>query len=312
MLRAKEFRPEWVVNHLINKNISNMKKLKLFSLGLLGASVMLTSCADDDEDPVGPSFTITEVNTGSTPGNLTITEGDTLVFAWDARSGDGDLERFSVNATGANSPSNIPESAHGHEFPYDIENDESDTYRDTLVFPNGGLTNEGSTVYTFTVRDENGEEATGEFVVNVEADGTPLANEVEGAFFHIGGSLEGAYDLVSDEVKGVNASDDDKDMENTDAAGDPFTGSWAAANTTMFVKDNNFDYETATKEGAADAYNGGSSSASVDDPAQGDVYIANLRGNDEYVVIEIVEVDPDNNDCNCGNTGKITFDYKKE
>ena len=48
-----------------------MKKRQLFTLALLGATVMFTSsCSDDEEDaPLGPTLTMMETNSGSTGGN---------------------------------------------------------------------------------------------------------------------------------------------------------------------------------------------------------------------------------------------------
>lgn len=288
-----------------------MKKLKLFTLGLLGASFFLTSCADDEEDTLGPSVTITELNTGSTPNDdITIEKGQSISFAWDARKGDSDLERVSINSSGSNSPTNIPTSEAGNDFPYDVASGDRSSYLDTLVFSDAGL-NEGTTSYTFTFRDADGNTAEAAFEVTVEDAGTPMNNEVNGAFFHIGGSLEGAYDLENETVVAASMPDGDKDMINMDLAGSAFTGSWTAGNSTMYVEASGFDYDGATVEAAETAYNNGTASASVNDPANGDIYIAKLRGNNIYAVIKIVDVDPDDNTCSCGNTGKITFDFKK-
>lgn len=288
-----------------------MKNLKLFALGLLGASVMLTSCEDDEEESLGPVLNVT-LNNQSTGGDVTVEPGSPLVFYWDARKGDTDLETFRVSNQGANSVNPIPTSIQGNSFPYDIGNADDEQYLDTIAF-NAGM-NQGVTTYDFEVTDRDGNTESVSFDVTVEDAGTPMATEVSDAFFHIGGSLEGAYDLVAETTRSVGDADSDKDMVNTDAAGDPFTGSWEAGqgNSTMFVKDNSFNYANATVEAAEMAYNNGNASSSVDNPANGDIYIARLRGGSDYAVINVTDVDPSNNDCNCGNTGKISFDFKKE
>ncbi len=287
----------------INKQKTLMKKLKLFTLGLLGASTLfMTSCADDDEDPaVGPTLTVTEENSaaGVVDGKVN-TSADSLYFRWDSRAGDAKLQKFTVERDGVSQSGVLTEE--GNDLDDNIKSSVNDSYQDGIKLP----ALEG--VYTFKVTDRDGESAMVDIEVMV---GTPMAIEVTGAFFHIAGTSQGSYDLIADATVAAAASDDDKDMSNTDAAGDPFTGSWEAKNATMFVKASGFDYATATVEGAAAAYANGTANSSVANPATGDIYIAMLRGTSTYVVIKITDVDPTDNTCNCGNLGKITFDYKK-
>lgn len=288
-----------------------MKIRNFLRFALAGVfALSFTACEDDDDTTLGASLIVTETGTGSTGGAMTITQGSSLVFVWDARKGDSDMETFAVSVTGVNTPQPIPTSLGGNTFPYDIANADDETYLDTLIFPNAAL-NTGVTSYTFSVTDRDGNTDQVSFTVTVEANATPMTNEINGAFFHIAGSLEGAYDLVTGNVVSASQPDDSKDMENTDAAGSTFTGSWEAQNSTMFVKDNGFDYTNATVEAATAAYAGGTAAASVSNPSTGDIYIAKLRGGTTYAVIKIVDVDPTDNTCNCGNTGKITFDFKK-
>lgn len=282
--------------------------LRFALAGILAFTI--TSCEDDETTSLGASLIVTETGSGSTGGALSITQGSSLVFVWDARKGDTDMETFAVSITGTNTPNPIPTSLGGNDFPYDIANADDETYLDTLIFPNAGI-NLGVTSYTFSVTDKDGNTDQVSFTVTVEANATPMTNETNGAFFHIAGSLEGAYDLVNGTVVAASGSAADKDMENTDQAGATFTGSWEAANSTMYVKANSFDYANATVEAAAAAYAGGTAAASVNNPADGDIYVAKLRGGSTYAVIKIVNVDATDNTCSCGNTGKITFDFKK-
>lgn len=277
----------------------------LFAL-VLGFS----ACEDDTTTSLGPSLLVNESSTGSTGGAVTITQGSSLVFYWDARKGDSDLEAFSVSNTGVNQTAPIPTSLGGNTFPYDIANADDETYLDTLIFPLAGL-NTGVTSYTFTVTDKDGNTESVTYTVSVDPGATPMTNEVNGAFFHVQGSLEGAYDLVDEMVVSASGSDADKDMRNTDDAGVGFTGSWEAANATMFVKDNSFDYDNATVEAATASFASGTAIGTVYNPMNGDIFIAKLRGGSDYAVIKVIDVDPNDNTCNCGNTGKITFDFKK-
>lgn len=147
-----------------------MKKRNLFTLGLLGVSMLfMTSCSDDeDEDtPLGPSLDVEETTTGSTGGEVTIQEGDVLIFAWDARRGDNDLETFRVSTSGVNAVSPIPNSYDGKTFPYDVENANDEIYVDTVGFDNAG-NNLGMTTYKFTVEDDLGNSRSVTFDVTVE------------------------------------------------------------------------------------------------------------------------------------------------
>ncbi|MCH8329981.1 MAG: hypothetical protein IH946_01145 [Bacteroidetes bacterium] len=132
-----------------------------------------------------------------------------------------------------------------------------------------------------------------------------------GQFYHVEGTLKGAYDLDQNVEISAGGEEADKDMRNYDGAGNPFTGSWQIGNSTTYVKDNAFDYGAATPSTAAAAYNAGGVITDVMSPADGDIYIANLRGNNDYVVIKITNNDENDNTCSCGNLGILEFKYKK-
>jgi len=286
-----------------------MKSIKLFALGIISAGLLLTSCEDDEDTNLGPVMTLSEIGTGTTSGAVTVEPGTPLVFAWRVSKGDANLEEFTISNQGVNAVNPIPTSTGGNSFPYSIRNADNDTYVDTVAFSAGQ--NEGVTTYTFAVTDGNDLTETVTIEVTVENAGTPFTREITGAFFHIEGTSQGAYDLITEQARSASEPDADKDMINTDMAGSTFTGSWQAGNSTTFVKDNSLDYDNATKEEAIVAFNAGSANGSVSNPTDGDIYIAKLRGIGEYFIIKIVTVDPTDNSCQCGNTGKITFDFKK-
>lgn len=301
-----------------------MKKIKLFALGLIGASMMMTSCTDDTEDPDAPkpnlSVTAFTANqTGTVNEGFEVGTGTTIMFAINAaKVGGTDLQDFSVTVGGANSISTLNPTTEGYEYgagAESLKNADDEVYIDTLTIDGVFLSNEGTNNFQFVVTDKDGQSTTVDIAMEIK-DATPLANEVTGAFFHIGGSAQGAYDLVAGApVAGTGGSADPtvQDMKNTDQAGDAFTGSWTAGNATTFVKaDGSFDYDNATEDAAMDAYNNGTATANVNDPATGDIYIAKVRGGSDYMVIKITDVDPTDNTCQCGNTGKMSFDFKKK
>lgn len=156
-----------------------MKKRNLFTIGMMGAMMVLsTSCNDDDgdDDPVGPRLDVTEVNSGSDGGEMTITQGESLSFEWDARSGETDLRTLSVSINGSNAVSPLPQTNEGYDLPYTISNSENSLYVDGIEFPEAG-NNTGTTEYTFSVTDGIGLTASVTFSVEV----TPLTSDLSAA-----------------------------------------------------------------------------------------------------------------------------------
>ncbi len=129
--------------------------------------VFTTSCSDDDDsDPVGPRLDVVEVSSGADGGEITITQGQTISFEWDARSGETNLQSLSVSVNGANAVSPLPQTNEGYDLPYTISNSENTLYVDGIDFPNAG-NNTGTTDYSFTVTDGIGLTATVSFSVIV-------------------------------------------------------------------------------------------------------------------------------------------------
>ena len=288
---------------------------------LVAANIaFISSCKKDDDgdDPTKPSPTIAVGELSNSGTEITVAPGTSLTFAWNAiKAGGGkDMLTFEVSTAGVNSTSDIPTSFQGNDFPLQLKNADDEQYQDTVKFDGATQNlNVGITTYTFKVTDKDGQIGTASIQVTVEepVTTTPLATEeLDGKFYHVEGSLRGAYDLVAATLKGSMDDDADKDFKNTDAAGDPFTGSSTAGNGTMFVKTAATYDATGTVEAALAAYTGGTASGTITDPSAGDVYVAKLRGGDDYAVIEVLTVDPDDNTCGCGNTGIMTFKFKKK
>jgi hypothetical protein len=165
-----------------------MKKIQLFALGLLGASMFLTSCEDDtNDDGLAPTLNMVELTSGEVSGDITISLGQSLVFTWDSRKGDVDLESFDVDVTGVNAPTNIPTSNQGNSFPYDIANADDENYVDTLVFNNSAL-NTGVTNYSFNVTDRDGLSKEVSFTVTVESGTTALSAAQSFTWTRVGGA----------------------------------------------------------------------------------------------------------------------------
>lgn len=161
---------------IINKQKHFMKKLKLFALGLIGASMFMTSCADDsEEDPVGPTLTVTEENSdaGVVSGKVEIAPGDSLHFKWDARAGDAKLKTMKITVNGdALAVDNTDE---GNDLSDDIKAADNESYQDGVWFAAGNV--ETTKIYEFTVTDRDGEAKTVEIEVEVKEPSTDLSSE---------------------------------------------------------------------------------------------------------------------------------------
>ncbi len=300
-----------------------MKKLKLFTLGLLGASTfMMTSCGDDDTTTPGnepkPVLNVQVSNNGGAFGtdDITIDFGTPVTFAIEglaAAGGGADLDKIALTLVG-NTFSNIPTTVNGYDLDneQDLNSSDETTYRDTLVIPGSRFSQAGDVDFIFEITDKNGQ--TAEQIIRVTvASTTPFGTEMTGMFFHRHGTAQGAFNLIGGTPVAATGDDGIKDMENSDEPGDAFTGSWEALNSTTYVKDNSFDYDNGNIEAAAQAFmDGGSASKEVDNPAVGDIYIAKLRGGSDYALIKITEIDPTDTTGGMSNRGKITFDYKKK
>jgi hypothetical protein len=299
---------------LNKKKFKFMKNILSITLSLFSASLLFVGCAEEtNPDKPKPTLTVEELTVGINNNQITATAGSTLIFRWNAvKAGGGkDLDKFSIAQQGANVISPLPDTYNGETLPFDnLPAKYEAQYVDTIALPAG--MNLGVTELTFTVTDQEGLTAEVTVSVTVTNPSTPLTVVNTGMFYHIGGTLAGAYNLVDDVTVNLGGANINKDMNNTNTAGNPFTGAWQSENNTLFVKDNGFDYTNATEEAAMAAYTAGSPSATVSAPAVGDIYIAKLRGGIDYTVIKITALNPADNTCACGNTGKLSFEYKRK
>jgi hypothetical protein len=164
----------------------------------------------------------------------------------------------------------------------------------------------GTETYTITVTDKKDNILTKS--VNIKSI-TGFGEETLGQISHILGSNSGAFDLSKSEQRLNADADAEKDMSNNDAT--LFTGSWAAKNSSLFVKAPAFNYNSGSVIDAAKAYADGTPNAAVSAPVAGDIYVAKLRGGNTYVLIKVLNNDPLNDECGCANKGKLTFSLKK-
>jgi hypothetical protein len=275
-----------------------MKKLSFLALMLFAIAAVFTNCSTDDSVP-GPDITFAN-GISSTDIDFSVSDPFTVSIVTTVTA-EGEIKTLTVvkkDATGSRTPITITGSYSGKA-----------TFSETFVLEFASSDNFPFQI-VFNVTDKNGKGKEKIYSVTKKT-ASGFTYTKTGQFYHIEGLLKGAYDLDGDAEVAAAGTASAKSMKNTDAAGVAFTGSWTsdAANGTQFVKSNTYDYANATVASATTAYAAGSASATVTNPAANDIYIA--KKNTTYYVIKILTLDPAFNTGTGGNTGKITFEYKK-
>ncbi len=143
-----------------------MKKLKLFALGLLSSSLVLTSCQEDDDDvPLGPALTVEVTSATVTDGEVVIAPGENVSFTWVARRGDADLQDFTIKING-NAISGQEITNEGNDLPYlNIAASDNENYTDGVTITFSGS---GSQEIEFEVVDEDGLTASQSYTITLQ------------------------------------------------------------------------------------------------------------------------------------------------
>lgn len=278
-----------------------MRNLNLFFVlsGLFALS-FFTNCEEDKVTPEEQTPMLTISAAGLTAAN-TIMEGSTFditVVASENPISGNQLSSLEIQIPGADSSIAINAASYTETF--------------TLDAPADGV----SETYTFIVTDSDGESASKSLTVSGISGiaSTPFGPENVGSFFHAGGSLEGAYNLLGVNAVAASGNEADKDMKNIDIAGGNFTGSWTTGtgNGSQFVKSNTFDYANGNVEDAMAVFAAGSATTTVLNPSLNDIFIVKLRGGaEDFALLQVTDRDVSDNTCNCNDLGKITFKFKK-
>lgn len=192
----------------------------------------------------------------------------------------------------------------------DFDNPESHVYDFIYVVE---AADAGKTLeFAFIITDKKDVSITENYEVSINGLLTLLEYEKSGSILgNKIGPNESAWNLVTNVRESGSAT---SDMQNpsigTGTEAEQWIKGWDAETSTMFVKANDYDYENAAVETAESTYASGSASGQVRDVAVGDIYIAKIRGGDEYAVIKITKVD-DLITGGASHTEEIGFDYKK-
>jgi len=153
----------------------------------------------------------------------------------------------------------------------------------------------------FTATDINGTEVAKVFSITSATMATEKTGQIIG---NLHGPDQSNYDLVTSTRLAGSAVGD---MQNTTSTS-VYVSGWKSETATTFVKATGFDYTNASSASAKTAYEGGIASKVVAGPEVGDIYVANLRGQNVYAVIKITQSDDDV----AGNNEVLKFDYKKD
>ncbi len=167
--------------------------------------------------------------------------------------------------------------------------------------------------YVFTVIDNRDSTITlTNFIYTIYND--TLTEEYTGRIWNALGDSSNGWDLVTNRSWPAGVNDLEKDMINsTVPPAEPpyyFEQGWYTGTTTRFIKPTHFDYENATRSLAIDAFTGGTVNTGLPytwNVDSNNVFVARLRGGQEYAVIKIIRVVRTTHD----HTDHIDFTYKK-
>lgn len=280
-----------------------MKKLTyLLGMFLMAGATLMTSCSKDDDETVDNSPNLNlKGGAGYISTNQEVVSGKTFTLGFIATpnaTSEKKLTRFELTMVQNNDVKTIKDSVLNKvsNFNWDVD---------------FTLTGVGEAKFTAKITDKDNETTTKTITITVKGNEVPMDKEIKDQqFFNNLGAGNGAYDLVAETAV---ASSVDADMQNDSQPGATtviFHKGWKSETATRFVKANGFDYAAATIESAVTAYVAGTELAVVNDVVEGDIFIAKLRGNDEYCVIKITEVKVEGS-TKGENDDYIKFDIKK-
>ena len=278
-----------------------MKKIKLLSLAVIVGlgSFLITSCGTTDDvapKPVlefigGAGYVSSDIslaaNTDFTVG-INASHTEKLKSIKISVSYDGGAEVTPVNCTLCDSTLDSKE----------LRVDFTGTTEPTA----------GTEEWKFTIADKDGNSTTKTITIeNIGAGGAALIEYVQDnnnepfKVWNFQGALEGAYQLGCCNLKSSDPNSD-KDIQDSTATSEiaNWPARWTSRNGTTFKKSTTFNWTNVTNEAElAAAWDGSGTAATFVEVADGDVYIANIKGSGVYALIEItdvVETASDNND----------------
>lgn len=302
-----------------------MKKMFKYVPVILGLIMVMSSCGDDDETEPAAAVSVPSVSysvdgsSNMSTYNLTTSTSGVTIAVTVQKTGTGkDIDKISISQSGVNVTTGFVLNTSTETYDFSsgtdvtIKNADDESFVGTGTFAIRG--NVGTTTYTIKATDNDGVSTTKSFSIVVAAPTTPFTETKTGVIYNINGSLLGTWNLAEDTSTTASTvpSAGEVFMRNTNVAPNAFTGAFTILPTSsnLVVAAAGFDYANATVTSAETAYNAGTAVSSITAPAVGDVYIVN-GGSGNFAAVKIMSIDPNDNTCNCGNKGKMTFEYKK-
>ena len=298
---------------------STLSSVKLNSIRLFqcrttsGSEKWRFEIIDQDGRKKDTSFTITAVNN---PPNISFISGNNYTV-------NGSTINFSSQfKVGINANINAMSGGYLKQFNVyrtinNLTTDIFDTIINSVSFTDTRFYTTSNQVATekwyFKITDNRGESKT--IILTIfTAQITPLNCEFFGVLYNSIGPFANSWDLISDASILLTAPDSSADMQNTTTATSYapyyFFNSWRALNTTRFKRLNYFSYENAIMEDAVDAYSGttiSQPSSYANTVSTGIMYVAKLRGKNNYIIIRVNNVIYTDSD----SLDRIEFSYKK-
>jgi len=319
-----------------------MKKLSYYlSVALLATTVVLSSCKKSDDDPTPDnltadvSLTMNQTNgTGSHNENLTVknTQGSAVIEVTAITTTSVDMKRLYIyksqdgetrTSIGLDGFKQDGNDNYYYEIPNDSKNNftlkrsvnvSSNTTRETDVYyfyftdgsdfnvlsPGGDLLlGPGSITLIYDV--DLSTSKTGQKLYNICSSSFPSAYNLQ--------TLAGVSATADGTTGFITVGDGADFAQQTGIANCGTFNGWVGQNSTTFVKaGSGFDYSNATRNSAEAEFEEGTASGTVTGVAQGDIYIANVRGAGNYAVIRITAV---NNTPSDNNNDSYEFEVKK-
>ena len=284
-----------------------MKKLSfLYTAALSALAIFSTSCTSEDVDPEAQGPTISISN--ATEVNKYVNVGEETTFSFTTAKGDKNMTdiKFRINGSVFDNTRftiNGESLEEGENYSIPNSEDAGKTYEIVM----SANSEAGTESIVISVTDKDG--LTASFTAKITTDVTALKTAT-GTVHHIDGAEDGAYDLYNNTTLNLAGTETSKDIVNTDASGATFTGAFTVGtgNGSLFVVNNSFDYDNATKTSISEAFAAGSSSSSVS-PSEDDIILVKLRGMDEYAVLKVTDIETTSGS-GANGKGSMSFSYK--
>lgn len=279
-----------------------VKQILAFSLLSMSSALFLSSCGDET-DPA-PTIDMIAEN-GSVTGDITMDGNKAFTLVFNV-SDDSKVKSVEVNS-----------SVDGRSTPQLDSTINAKTVK--IKLNRTSLSRVAVEVWTITATDDKGNTSNKSITIttNTSASGNPLIaytkdnNNLPFKVWNFHGPNAGAFDLLLGSSRVKNDDDADKDIHDSTGTAEiaNWPGRWTSKNGTTFKKITNYAFADITNTGQLDAaWTAAANEVKFMTLANGDLYIAKLRGGNAKILIEVVSVTKTAGD----NLDNVQFNFKRE